>query len=68
LKNNTAVGKRLQKTKHFFTANHPLPISQKLKGEQKAFPGGSVVKNPPANVGSIGSIPGVGKSHMLSGN
>ena len=26
------------------------------------FPGGSVVKNPPANVGDIGSIPGLGIS------
>ena len=26
------------------------------------FPGGSVVKNPPANAGDTGSIPGSGKS------
>ena len=26
------------------------------------FPGGSVVKNPPASVGNVGSIPGLGKS------
>ena len=26
------------------------------------FPGGSVVKNPPANVGEVGSIPGSGRS------
>ena len=25
------------------------------------FPGGSVVKNPPANVGDVGSIPGLGR-------
>ena len=25
------------------------------------FPGGSVVKNPPANVGDAGSIPGAGR-------
>ena len=29
------------------------------------FPGGSVVKNPPASSGDIDSIPGLGKSHML---
>ena len=34
--------------------------SQDLKG----FPGGSVVKNPPANAGDMGSIPGLGRSHM----
>ena len=28
------------------------------------FPGGTVVKNPPANVGNVGSIPGPGRSHM----
>ena len=26
------------------------------------FPGGSVVKNPPANVGHTGSVPGSGRS------
>ena len=29
------------------------------------FPGGSVVKNPPANTGATGSIPGPGRPHML---
>ena len=28
------------------------------------FPGGTVVKNPPANAGDMGSIPGPGRSHM----
>ena len=28
------------------------------------FPGGAVVKNPPANAGHTGSIPGPGRSHM----
>ena len=28
------------------------------------FPGGTVVKNPPANVGDTGSRPGLGRSHM----
>ena len=27
----------------------------------RAFPGGSVVKNPPATAGNMGSIPGSGK-------
>ena len=26
------------------------------------FPGGSVVKNPPANAGDVGLIPGLGRS------
>ena len=28
------------------------------------FPGGTVVKNPPASAGHTGSIPGLGRSHM----
>ena len=32
------------------------------------FPGGSVVKNPPASAGDAGSIPGLGRSHKLWSN
>ena len=32
------------------------------------FPGGSVVKNPPANAGDTGSIPGPGRSCMPRSN
>ena len=32
------------------------------------FPGGAVVKNPPANAGDVGLIPGPGRSHMLQSN
>ena len=32
------------------------------------FPGGSVVKNPPANAGDVGLIPGWGGSHMWQSN
>ena len=28
----------------------------------QGFPGGAVVKNPPANAGDVGSIPGWGRS------
>ena len=28
------------------------------------FPGGAVVKSPPANAGDMGSSPGMGRSHM----
>ena len=31
------------------------------------FPGGSVVKNPPANAGDPGSVPSPGRVHMLYG-
>ena len=32
------------------------------------FPGGPVVKNSLANAGDVGSVPGLGRSHMLQGN
>ena len=32
------------------------------------FPGGTVVKNPPANAGDRGSSPGPGRSHMPQTN
>ena len=38
------------------------PSKNLIKG---GFPGGAVVKNPPANAGDMGSSPGPGRSHML---
>ena len=32
------------------------------------FPGGSVIKNPPANAGDTVSSPDMGRSHMLQSN
>ena len=32
------------------------------------FPGGAVVKNPPANAGDMGSSHGPGRSHMPQSN
>ena len=32
------------------------------------FPGGAVVKNPPANAGDTGSSPGPGRSHVPQNN
>ena len=32
------------------------------------FPGGTVVKNPPANAGDTGLSPGPGRSHMPQSN
>ena len=41
-----------------------------MKNEYKVwdFPGGAVVKDPPANAGDTGSSPGPGRSHMLQNN
>ena len=38
------------------------------KNELWGFPGGAVVKNPPANAGDMGSSPGPGRSHMPQSN
>ena len=35
-----------------------------FKKHKEGFPGGAVVKNPPANAGDTGSSPGPGGSHM----
>ena len=39
-----------------------------LKKELRDFPGGAVVKNPPANAGDTGSSSGLGRSHMPRSN
>ena len=39
-----------------------------LKMQKLDVPGGSVVKNLPANTGNTGSIPGMGRSHVLWSN
>ena len=43
----------------------PVKPTKKIPG---GFPGGLVVKNPPANVGDMGLRPGLERSHMLQGN
>ena len=37
---------------------------QESKTRNRDFPRGTVVKNPPANPGDMGSSPGLGRSHM----
>ena len=39
-----------------------------VKNLVEDFPGGSVDKNPPANTGDTGFIPGPGRSHMPLNN
>ena len=36
--------------------------------DDRDFPGGAVVKNPPANAGDTGPSPGLGRSHMSQSN
>ena len=44
----------------------PRIMTNKIATE--GFPGGAVVKNPPANAGDTGSSPGPGRSHMTRSN
>ena len=44
-----------------FTLNH-------INNHIRDFPGGTVVKNPPANAGDTGLIPSPGRPHMLRSN
>ena len=39
-------------------------LTSNTRTSKWGFPGGTVVKNPPANAGDPGSIPGLGRSHM----
>ena len=44
--------------------NKPDFKEEALRLMVRDFPGGAVVKNPPANAGDTGSSPGWGRSHM----
>ena len=46
----------------------PRPTFSSIKKGQKDFPGGTVDKNLPANVGDRGLIPGGGKFHTPRSN
>ena len=39
-------------------------VLEALRLDYRDVPGGTLVKNPPANTGDVGSIPGPGRSHM----
>jgi len=60
-------GNKPEKTSHlgnFINVRLILLKIQWLKIAVKLdFPSGSVVKNPPANAGDMGSIPSLGRSH-----
>ena len=43
---------------------HLTPVRMAIIKKSWDFPGGAVVKNPPANAGDTGLSPGLGSSHM----
>ena len=53
----------------FTFVNGPIPTMKNYNPlDNRDFPGGTVVKNPPANAGDTGSSPGPGRSHMRRSN
>ena len=50
---------------HFGTRKKHAGLLVRLYGD---FPVGLVVKNLPAHAGDVGSIPGLGRFHVLWGN
>ena len=48
--------------KNAWKDEHKIKNASFLRAVGKGFLGGSVVKNPPANAGDVGSIPGSGRS------
>ena len=52
----------------FFSISVKNVIGVLIRIALRDFPGGTVVKNPPANAGDTGSNPGSGKSHMSWSN
>ena len=44
------------------------PFSKKQKKQKGGFPGGSVVKILSVNAGNTGSVPDLGRSHVLRTN
>ena len=53
---------------HLQLISIPNEKNRILKKVRRGFPGGSVVKNLSANARDTGSIPDLGRSHMLWGN
>ena len=43
-------------------------LKEGIRMFHQGFPGGAVVKNPPANAGDMGLSPGPGRSHMPRSN
>ena len=56
---------KIQETKIIHSLGMKLNVYEKT---ERDFPGGAVLKNPPANEGDTGSSPGPGISHMPRSN
>ena len=56
-------GKKKKKERKKLNGRKPWYLTK-----ERDFPGGTVVKNPPADAGDTGLIPGPGRSHMPRSN
>ena len=59
--------KNMKKNVYVYAQLNHFAVQQKLT-QQRDFPGGAVVKNPPANAGDTGSSPGPRRSHVPRSN
>ena len=65
LPGNNKIGENFTHTHtHTHTHTRTLKTENLNKMGIRDFPGGAVVKNPPASAGDTGSSPGPGRSHM----
>ena len=57
-------------TKKKYIGGNARGITTQVRNKKiiPSFPGGTVVKSPPANAGDMGSSPSPGRSHMLRSN
>ena len=60
--------KRAHALRAFPTGPESFGSTSTKEKRNRGFPGGTVVKNPPANAGDMGSSPGPRRSHMLWSN
>ena len=67
--NETYSQKLIVWTKYYFVTGRGKEVEEMdSKILTRDFPGGAVVKNPPANSGDTGSSPGPGRSHIPRSN
>ena len=69
MKDKSHMSLSIDAEKAFDKMQHLFMIKTLNKvGKKGDFPGGAVVKNPPANAGDMGSSPAPGRSHMPRSN